>query len=125
MPKIIVVDDDPTNVTLTQMLLEMEGFTAIACTNLAQTHAAAQGGADAFVVDVNLARGESGLDFLREVRAGKTAVPPKTIVIVTSGDHRRRKEAMELGASRFLLKPYSPETLPTLINTFLSGENYG
>lgn len=125
MTKIIVVDDDPTNVLLTQMLLELEGFTVVACTNLEQTYAAAQGGADALVIDVNLSRGESGLDFLKAVRAGETAVPPKTVVVITSGDHRRKREAMDLGASKFLLKPYPPENLSTIINNFLSGERNG
>ncbi len=125
MPKIIVVDDDPTNVTLTQMLLELEGFTVVACANLAQAHAAAQSGADAFVVDVNLARGESGLDLLQAVRAGETAVSPKAAFIITSGDHRRKPEAKKLGASKFLLKPYPPEDLPKIINNILAGESNG
>lgn len=125
MAKVIVVDDDPTNVALTQMLLELEGLTVIACSNLEQTHAAAQGGADAFVIDVNLSRKESGLDFLKDVRAGKTAVPPNTLVIITSGDHRRKREAIEQGASKFLLKPYPPENLSTIINNYLAGEQNG
>ncbi len=125
MAKIIVVDDDPTNATLTQMLLELEGYTVIACTNLEQTHAAAKEGADAFVIDVNLARGENGLNFLKAVRAGETAVPPETTVVITSGDPRRKREALELGASKFLLKPYPPENLSKIIENFLSGERNG
>lgn len=125
MPKVIVVDDDPANALLIQMLLELDGFSAVACTNLAQTHEAATEGADAFVVDVNLARGESGLDFLKAVRAGETAVAPDTTVIITSGDARRKREAMDQGATKFLVKPYPPENLSALLNKYLPGDQHG
>lgn len=125
MPKIIVVDDDTTNVMLTQMLLELEGYSVAACTNLAQAYASAAKGADAFLVDVNLARGESGLELLRAVRAGKTAVSPNTAVIITSGDPRRQPEALSLGATSFLLKPYPPESLPTILKQAIAGAHHG
>jgi CheY-like chemotaxis protein len=111
MRKVIVVDDDLTNVGLTKMLLELDGFTVDACTDLAQATDVMSDDVNAFVVDVNLARGESGLDLLRAIRAGETAVSPDTPVILTSGDHRREDEAMEAGADQFLLKPYPPESL--------------
>ncbi|MCA9936015.1 MAG: response regulator [Ardenticatenaceae bacterium] len=125
MTKVIVVDDDPTNVTLTQMLLELDGFTVTACTNLQQAMQATQEGADAYVVDVNLSRGESGLDFLTAVRAGETPASKDVIFIITSGDHRRKREAKEAGASKFLLKPYPPEGLSTIINELIAGEQNG
>jgi Response regulator containing CheY-like receiver, AAA-type ATPase, and DNA-binding domains len=125
MPKIIVVDDDTTNVMLTQMLLELEGYSVIGCTNLAQAYASAAEGIDAFLVDVNLARGESGLELLRAVRAGKTAVAADTAVIITSGDLSRKQEALSLGATSFLLKPYPPDSLPTIIKQALVGARHG
>ena len=41
MTKTIVVDDDQTNVGLIKMLLELEGFSVISCTDMAQAVAAA------------------------------------------------------------------------------------
>ncbi len=125
MPKIIVVDDDTTNVMLTQMLLELEGYSVAACTNLAQAYASIAEGVDAFLVDVNLARGESGLDLLQAVRAGKAAVSPNTAVIITSGDLRRQQEALSLGATSFLLKPYPPDSLPTILKQAIAGAHHG
>lgn len=125
MTQVIIVDDDLTNVHLTQMLLEMDGFEAIGCTNLAQAQAASTPQTSAFVVDVNLVRGESGLDLARMVRAGETSAATDTIVIVTSGDHRREKEALEIGADQFLLKPYPPDSLSELLNNFIERKANG
>jgi len=111
MSKIIVVDDDPTNITLIQMLLELDGFAVIACNDVEEAKAAAAADTSAFVVDYHLARGAKGLDLLQAVRRGDTAAPSDTVVIITSGDYRCEVETMEAGANLFLLKPYSPNIL--------------
>jgi two-component system OmpR family response regulator len=120
MKKIIVVDDDQTNVSLLKMLLELDGFAVDGCTSIEQAEKIAGNGVSAFVVDVNLSRGTSGIDLLRDVRAGKTAAPANTIVIMTSGDHRRQNECLNAKADQFLLKPYPPNALSGYINSLLS-----
>ncbi|MCP5096653.1 MAG: response regulator [Chloroflexi bacterium] len=120
MTKIIVVDDDPTNVGLIKMLLELDGFEVASCSNRAETVAAAEIKTAAFVIDCNLARGASGIDILREVRNNETNAPANTLVIMTSGDYRLEDETMAAGANQFLLKPYSPTILSDAINQFLS-----
>lgn len=119
MSKVIVVDDDFTNVGLIKMLLELDGFTVSACTDIEQAYQAATG-ADAFVIDINLSRGTNGLDLLRAIRAGQTAAQPNTVVIMSSGDYRRDTEALEAGANQFLLKPYPPQSLTEALSQFLS-----
>ena len=120
MKRIIVVDDDQTNVSLLKMLLELDGFQVDACTTIEQAKTAAANGVQAFVLDVNLSRGTSGIDLLRDVRAGETAAATDTIVIMTSGDHRRQSECQNAGADQFLLKPYPPNALSGYINDLLS-----
>ncbi|MCA9961177.1 MAG: response regulator [Chloroflexota bacterium] len=124
MTQIIVVDDDLTNVSLTKMLLEMDGFDVIACTNLAQAEAASNLETKAYVVDVNLARNESGMDLLQMVRNGETAASSNTVVVITSGDYRREQEALDKGANRFLLKPYPPDQLPEILRTLIEGNKH-
>lgn len=119
MTKVVVVDDDPANVSLTEMLLQLDGFDVTACTNLTQAIKASTVDVQAYVVDINLARGENGLDLLRQVRQGKTAASPNTAFIITSGDYRRRDESLRVGASHFLLKPYPPDQLAGLINDLI------
>lgn len=111
MPRIIVVDDDQTNISLLKMLLEMDGFDVEACVDSIQAKQAAVGGVDAFLVDYNLAGGKNGLDLLRDIRAGQTSAAQNTLFIMASGDHRREAEAHAAGVDMFLLKPYSPTDL--------------
>ncbi len=120
MKTIILVDDDVTNTTLLKMLLEMEGYQTFSCKSLEEARSAASKKADAFIVDCHLARGANGLTLLREIRAGETAVPPHTVVIMASGDHRLKAESLASGANRFMLKPYSPNTLVTELSHLLS-----
>ncbi len=124
MTQVIVVDDDLTNVTLTKMLLELEGFEVIGCTNLIQAQAASSAQTKGYVVDINLARGENGLDLLRMIRAGATAGAANSVVIITSGDYRREQEAIAAGADKFLFKPYAPGDLPKLLKTLIEGGAY-
>ncbi|MEJ2746795.1 MAG: response regulator [Anaerolineae bacterium] len=111
MTNVIVVDDDQANITLIKMLLELDGFVVHTCTTLDEAKTKAAEDTNIFVVDYHLARGANGLDLLRAVRNGETAAPPQTPFIITSGDYRREKDALEAGAERFLFKPYPPESL--------------
>lgn len=120
MTKIIVVDDDNTNSSLIKMLLELDGFSVEACEDQDSAEKSASSETQAFVIDCHLARGRSGLDLLRAIRAGETKAEPKTAVIITSGDYRREEESMASGANLFLLKPYPPNTLSEVITEILS-----
>ena len=120
MTQIIVVDDDNTNSSLIKMLLELDGFTVAACEDQEKATAAASSETKAFVIDCHLARGRSGLDLLRAIRAGETDAAKETAVIVTSGDYRRENESLEFGANIFLLKPYPPDTLSEVITDILT-----
>ena len=57
MPNVIVVDDDPTNMTLLKLLLELDGFVVNTYSDVPSAKAAAQKDTDAFVIDYHLARG--------------------------------------------------------------------
>lgn len=120
MTQIIVVDDDNTNSSLIKMLLELDGFSVEACEDQEKAEANASSQTKAFVIDCHLARGRSGLDLLRAIRAGETNAVAETAVIITSGDVRREKESITLGADLFLLKPYPPNTLSEAITKILS-----
>ncbi|RMG97161.1 MAG: response regulator [Chloroflexi bacterium] len=111
MNKIIVLDDDHTNVSLIKMILELDGFSVTACTEIEQAETAAANGVDALLIDCNLARGISGLDLVRDIRAGRSNAPKDVVIIVTSGDHRLSEASYAAGADHFLLKPYPPNEL--------------
>jgi DNA-binding response OmpR family regulator len=111
MHNVIVVDDDPTNTTLIKLLLEMDGFAVLTSADINGAKVVTNETTDAYLIDCHLERGSSGLDLLKDIRSGRTAAAPDTVVIVTSGDYRREVDAEVAGADLFLLKPYPPDTL--------------
>ena len=119
MIKVIVVDDDPTNAGLIKMLLELDGFQVTSCSNQLEAEQGTTADTKVFVIDCNLARGASGIDILKSVRAGTTNAAKTAVVIMTSGDYRLEDETMKNGANHFLLKPYSPDTLSKTISELL------
>jgi DNA-binding response OmpR family regulator len=119
MHRIILVDDDRTNTTLISMLLEMDGFVVVACPDVERAQQAAADGADAFIIDCHLAHGDDGIELLRSIRVGLTGADPQVPVIMTSGDDSRSGDAELTGATRFLVKPYSPGTLSTHLSELL------
>jgi DNA-binding response OmpR family regulator len=121
MAKVIVVDDDPSTTTLVRMLLEMEGFDVDTSLNYEQALAAASPDVATFIIDCNLARGESGVALLRAIRQGETAAPNDVPAILVSGDQRLEDEALDAGASAFLAKPYSPVQLSEMVHLLTDG----
>ncbi len=116
MTKVIVVDDDPSTTTLVRLLLEMEGFDVETSLNLEEALAAARAEVATFIIDCNLAHGESGVELLRAIRRGETAAPDNVPAILVSGDHRLEQEALAAGANVFLVKPYSPVQLSKMVH---------
>lgn len=119
MPTIILVDDDRTNTTLIRMLLEMDGFSVVACPDVARAQLAANNTVDAFIIDCNLAHGDDGIELLKLIRVGLTKARSDVPVIMTSGDDSRSGDAEMAGATRFLVKPYSPGTLSAQLSELL------
>jgi DNA-binding response OmpR family regulator len=124
MANIIVLDDDKTNTDLIKLLLELDGFQVTPSLTIEQAVTASSTNTDAFVIDCNLSRGTSGLDLLLQIRNNETKAATNTIVIMTSGDIRLEKQAIELGADLFLLKPYPPEDLASTINNLLNQKEH-
>lgn len=111
MYKVLLVDDDRVNCDLIQMLLELDGFEVVVTPTLEQARQNLNPAVDAVVLDRNLGQDANGIDLLKEIRAGQTKAKPNLVAIVASGDDRREEEALEAGANKFMLKPFSPSDL--------------
>jgi len=105
MPAILIIEDEPKMRRLLELQLGEEGFT---------TRAAADAEAglallnkekiDLVVTDLRLP-GMSGLEFLQAVKRVNAALP--VIVTTAYGTVESAVEAMKIGASDYLLKPFS------------------
>ena len=108
VPRVLVVDDDRTMISLLQTLLELEGFTVLATTlGWNALHMAREENPDVILMDVHLADGD-GLQVLREMRTDPDLA--KARVIMTSGLDMV-EECRQAGSNDFLLKPYAPDQL--------------
>ncbi|MBC7878688.1 MAG: response regulator [Anaerolineales bacterium] len=110
-PKILLAEDDVTMVSLLKTLLKMEGFDVIALSADADVSAAVRKeNPDVLLLDVHLGH-QSGLDILDSVTNSQDT---NTRVVMSSGSNVK-EECMQRGAFGFLLKPYMPDELITVL----------
>jgi DNA-binding response OmpR family regulator len=57
----------------------------------------------------------SGLDVLREIREQERFRLLPCIILTAGGDSRHERDALALGATQFLTKPFSPKKLYALV----------
>jgi two-component system alkaline phosphatase synthesis response regulator PhoP len=57
----------------------------------------------------------SGLDVLREIRTQEKFRALPCIILTAGGDAKHERDALSLGATQFLTKPFSPKKLYALI----------
>ena len=107
---ILICDDDPTQRRLIQAVLEREGFAVLHAENGAQAidRLSTTSGIDALILDLVMP-GQSGIDTLKEIRAGGIRTP--AIVLTASGGIDTVVKAMQAGAQDFFIKPASPERI--------------
>jgi DNA-binding response OmpR family regulator len=110
--KVLLAEDDLTMVSLLTTLLKMEGFNVVALHADADVPAAVRSeNPDILLMDVHLSH-QSGLDILQTIRQSKDM--SQTRVIMSSGSNVK-EECINLGANGFLLKPYMPDELITIL----------
>ncbi len=113
MSRVFLAEDDQTMVVLLQTLLRIEGFDTVSL-ELSDGNLISHLEKDIpelLLLDVNLPA-ENGLDVIRAMRADSRFA--KTRVIMASGMSLKDK-CLESGADEFLLKPYMPDELISLL----------
>lgn len=110
--KILIAEDDHTMVVLLQTLLKMEGF-EVATVDIDSDVAAEVGRErpDYVFMDVHLGR-QSGIEIMEAIRRNPDF--RKLRIIMTSGLDVR-DECLRRGADNFILKPFMPDDLLSLL----------
>ena len=112
MAKILLAEDDPTMISLLKTLLKMEGFDVVMLDVNADVPAAVkQEKPDTVLMDVHLG-GQNGLQILEAIRKDHDLANVR--VVMTSGLNMR-EECLSRGASAFLLKPFMPDDLISVL----------
>ncbi len=116
MPKVMIVDDDRTTVSLLQTLLSLDGFEVILVGRGGDTLSRArETRPDIFLIDYHLADMD-GPEVVRALRADPAFT--STPIVMASGMNVER-EALQAGASLFLIKPLEPSALAPTLNSLL------
>jgi CheY-like chemotaxis protein len=112
MPKVIIAEDDATMISLLKTLLKMEGFEVVTVgadadvPNIIRAEKP-----DVVLLDVHLSR-QNGLEILDSIRSANDI---KGIRVVMSSGSNVKEECLQHGANGFLLKPYMPDDLITIL----------
>jgi len=121
MPAILIVEDEAKMRRLLELNLGEQGFT---------THAAADAEAglkllgqeriDLVVTDFRLP-GMNGLEFLQAIKRVNAALP--VVMMTAYGSVESAVEAMKMGASDYVLKPFSLEEMTLVVRKELDAHN--
>jgi len=119
MPRILIVEDNPANMTLAVFLLESAGYTVLSATDAEAGLTRARGEQpDLILMDIQLPVMD-GYEVTRRIKADP-ALWHIPIIAVTSyalsGDEEKTRQA---GCDGYVAKPFSPRQLLAKINQFL------
>ena len=123
MAKVLVVEDNPANMTLATFLLQSAGHSVLMATD-AETGVALAGAEqpDLILMDIQLP-GIDGYEAARQIKA-EPALRPVPIIAVTSyalsGDATK---ALAAGCAAYVTKPYSPRALLAMIREHLASSD--
>jgi CheY-like chemotaxis protein len=122
MSKVMLIEDDATMIGLLKTLLGIEGYTVAAYDGEPDVlQAVRQEKPDLILLDVNLKNFGihefSGFDLLKEMRADDEL---KSIGVIMSSGMNYQQESKEAGADGFVMKPYMPDSLLSLMKDIVT-----
>lgn len=109
---VLVADDEPHIGRIIKMKLEQGPFAVTLAYDGAEAMEALESGApvDLVLLDLMMPR-RSGLDVLAFVRSSPRLRDVPCIILTAAGQEQQHQQAMALGASAFITKPFSPKKL--------------
>ncbi|MFL5480610.1 MAG: PleD family two-component system response regulator [Gemmatimonadaceae bacterium] len=113
---ILVADDEPHIGRIIKMKLEQGPFRVSIAYDGEEALAFINNGdpVDLVLLDLMMPK-LSGLDVLRQVREQDRFKTLPCIILTAGGDAKHERDALALGATQFLTKPFSPKKLYALV----------
>ncbi len=116
--KILVVDDAATVRSYHRSILEKQGYEVEEAVNgMEALEKSLRTHYDLYVVDINMPKMD-GYTFVEELRKMDIFQPP-VIMVSTESELKDKRYAYRAGASAYLIKPVSPESLETYVKILL------
>ncbi len=118
LKRILAVDDEPNMRRLLEILLRQAGYQPVLAKDGREAlDIMRQNGADLVVSDLHMPS-MNGLQLLAQLR--KDGIDAPVIIVTAQGEIESAVEAMKLGASDYILRPFDLDTLEIAINRALS-----
>lgn len=118
--RILVADDEPHIGRIIQMKLEQGPFEVLLAEDGEAALDAIERDPEIALVVLDLMMPKlSGLDVLARVRANESTRTLPTVILTAAGEEDQQRNAMRLGATEFLTKPFSPKKLYTMVAQLL------
>jgi len=119
--KVMVVDDESTNVKVVRRLLELAGYSQFVTTTESTSAISLLRDERPDIVLLDLMMPQvSGLDILAEVRFDDELSFIPIVILTAATDRETKLRALELGATDFLGKPLDPSELVARVRNVLS-----
>jgi len=113
---ILVADDEPHIGRIIKMKLEQGPFRVSLAYDGQEALDFVNSGEQLDLVLLDLMMPKlSGLDVLRRIRAQEKFKSLPCIILTAGGEAKHERDALELGATQFLTKPFSPKKLYALV----------
>ncbi|MGC1486903.1 MAG: response regulator, partial [Albidovulum sp.] len=116
---IFIVDDDADHLSSLADLIEASGYRAEQFQSAAEALADMSAEPDLVISDLRMPKMD-GIDFVKELRTQKYAVP--VVLLTGHGDVGHAVEAMRAGAEDFLEKPYDSTHLMAVVRRTLDAQ---
>ena len=117
--KMLTVDDSPSVRKLVKFTLKAKGYEASSAGDgLEALDLLKQEVFDAIILDINMPR-MNGLEFLRTIKADDQYAGMPVIMLTTEGQDDDKDKAVALGATAYMVKPFKPTQLLTLLEKIL------
>ena len=118
---ILIVDDSPSMRQIIARALNGAGYQTLQAVDGQDALDQLEGGAtvDLALVDFNMPRLD-GISLVRALRAGEKTRFVPIVVITTETRRERREQARAVGATGWIVKPFQPEDVLTMVKRLLS-----
>ncbi|MFN2188821.1 MAG: response regulator transcription factor [Candidatus Promineifilaceae bacterium] len=125
MKRILVAEDDRDIGELIRLILEHGGSQVTSAKDGQEALTLAQQSQyDAFVLDVKMPR-LSGLDVCRRLRSSHETKDTPIIFISARGQESEIHAGLNAGANAYVVKPFDPEDLWSMVDGVMSSGEYG
>lgn len=121
--RVLIVDDSAaTRAFVTSILEAIDGCAVTATANgFEALKVLPRGEFDLIITDINMPD-INGLELIHFIKKIPDYQEVPLFIISTEGGERDREKGLSLGANEYLVKPFSPDDLETLVRKYLQAE---